>query len=131
MMTDPIADLLTRIRNALRIRRESVDIPHSQLKVGVAEVLQREGFILSFRVIDTVPAGTLRIELRYGPDGEDIIRSIQRTSRPGCRVYAGVEEMKPVKWGQGISIVSTSKGILSDRECRRDHVGGEVLATIW
>jgi small subunit ribosomal protein S8 len=131
MMTDPIADMLTRIRNALRIRRETVDMPSSRLKEGVAQVLQREGFIRGFRTIDTKPARTLRVELKYGPDGEEIIRNIQRTSKPGCRVYTGVDDLKPIKRGQGIAIVSTSRGVLSDRECQRDHVGGEVLATVW
>ncbi|MHC4597677.1 MAG: 30S ribosomal protein S8 [Planctomycetota bacterium] len=131
MMTDPIADQLTRIRNALAIRRDVVDVPFSRAKAGVAEVLKREGYILGFLRIDTKPAATLRIQLKYGPEGEDIINSIQRTSRPGRRVYSGVHELKPVKRGQGIAIVSTSKGMLSDRECRRQQVGGEVLATIW
>ena len=131
MMTDPIADQLTRIRNALAIRREAVDVPFSRAKQGVAEVLKREGYIKGHQRIDTKPAATLRIELKYGPEGEDIINSIQRTSRPGRRTYAGVDELKPVKRGQGIAIVSTSKGILSDRECRRERIGGEVLATVW
>ncbi|MHC4778544.1 MAG: 30S ribosomal protein S8 [Planctomycetota bacterium] len=131
MMTDPIADQLTRIRNALAIHREAVEMPYSRMKLGVAEVLEREGFIKGFQKIETKPAETLRIRLKYGPDGEDIINSIQRTSKPGCRVYTGVEGLRPVKRGQGISIVSTSSGILSDRECRKKHVGGEVLATVW
>ena len=131
MMTDPIADMLTRIRNSLAIRREQVDIPHSRMKEGVAELLEREGFIRGLQVIDTKPRRTLRVLLKYGPDGEDIIVRIQRTSRPGRRIYAGVEDLNPVRRGQGISIVSTSRGILSDRECRAQNVGGEVLATVW
>jgi small subunit ribosomal protein S8 len=131
MMTDPLADALTRVRNALRIRREQVDVPLSRLKKGMAEVLLREGFIRDILVIDTKPRGTLRIGLKYGPNGEDVISHIQRTSKPGRRVYLALEALKPVRRGAGISIVSTSKGVLSDRECRNLRVGGEVLATVW
>jgi small subunit ribosomal protein S8 len=131
MMTDPIADELTRMRNALRIRRTSVDIPHSKIKQGVAEALLREGFIRDFQVIDTKPRPTLRIGLKYGPNGEEVISYIQRTSKPGCRVYRDTAALKPVRRGIGITVVSTSKGILSDRECRKLKVGGEVLATVW
>ena len=131
MMTDPIADQLTWIRNALAIQRVEVDVPYSRMKHGVAQALEREGFILGFLKIDTKPAATLRIKLKYGPDGEKIINSIQRTSKPGRRVYTGVDGLKPVMRGQGIAIVSTSKGILSDRECRKQNVGGEILATVW
>ncbi|MHC5037455.1 MAG: 30S ribosomal protein S8 [Planctomycetota bacterium] len=131
MMTDPIADQLTRIRNALAIRREFVDVPHSSMKQGLADVLVREGFILGHKVIDTKPRATLRILLKYGPDGEDVITQLQRTSKPGKRFYTGVSDLKPVQQGQGIAIISTSKGILSDRECLRERIGGEVLATVW
>ena len=131
MMTDPVADALTRIRNALNIKREHVDMPSSNLKVSIMEVLKREGFIGGLTVIDTKPRATLRVDLKYGPSGEDVISVINRTSKPGRRLYRGVAELAPVRSGLGISVVSTPKGVLSDRECRRDKVGGEVLATVW
>lgn len=132
MMTDPIADLLTRIRNAVRIERPYVDVPSSKLKTGIAEAMQREGFIWDFEVIPTDgPQPTLRINLKYGPNGERVIRSISRVSKPGCRVFTRVTEMPEILQGMGISILSTSHGVLSNREARAKGVGGELLCEIW
>ena len=130
-MTDPVADMLTRVRNAVRVRRNEVDVPHSNLKKNVAEVLKREGYIRGYDVIAEGPQGTIRIQLKYGELGEDIINTIRRVSKPGCRVFRAVDDIAPVLGGTGIKIVSTSKGVFSDRECRRERVGGEVLCEIW
>ena len=130
-MTDPIADMLTRIRNANAVGHEKVDIPSSKLKVGIAEVLKREGYIEGFEVLEDSKQNVLRMTLRYGPDGEKVINVIRRASRPGCRRYAGVEEVKPVLASVGVAIYSTSKGVLSDRECRAQNVGGEHLCTVY
>ncbi|MDP6112973.1 MAG: 30S ribosomal protein S8 [Planctomycetota bacterium] len=130
-MTDPVADLLTRIRNALSVRKDSVDVPLSKLKRGVAEVLKREGYINDIKTLDVEGKGFLRIYLKYGPEGEDIIVSIQKVSRPGRRVYQGCADLKPILRGIGISVVSTPQGVLSDIECRERNVGGEVLAEIY
>ncbi len=131
MINDPIADMLTRIRNAVRIERRFVDVPLSQLRKGVADVLKREGYIWDYsEVDDSAPAKVLRIELKYGPNGEKIIQSVRRVSKPGRRVYAKCTELKPVLNGMGISIVSTSKGVVSDREARQQKLGGEVLAEV-
>jgi small subunit ribosomal protein S8 len=131
MMTDPVADMLTRIRNALQIERPYVDMPTSKLKVGVAEVLQREGYIWDFEIIEQAPQSVLRINLKYGPNGERVIQDIRRTSKPGRRVYKGTSELRPILQGLGISVLSTNRGVLSDREARKQGIGGEVLCTIW
>ena len=132
MMTDPIADMLTRIRNAVRIERPHVDMPHSNEKRGIAQALKDEGYIWDFEEIDTVPARTLRVlNLKYGPNGEKVISKIDRVSRPGRRVYSGYRELKPVLGGMGIQILSTPKGIISDRRARAEKVGGEVLARVY
>ncbi|MGD2108386.1 MAG: 30S ribosomal protein S8 [Phycisphaerae bacterium] len=130
MWSDPVADMLTRIRNAVRVRRQQVNIPSSKLKVGVAQVLQDEGYIEGFTVIDDTKQSILRIDLKYGPRGEDVIRTIQRVSKPGCRVYSQVDGLPRVMDGLGIAIVSTNKGVLSDRRCREENVGGELLCTV-
>jgi small subunit ribosomal protein S8 len=130
MMTDPIADLLTRIRNAVRVERPHVDVPSSRLKLGVAEVLKREGYIWDYQVIEAQPINQLRIELKYGPNGERVIQSIRRVSKPGRRVYSKSTELRPVLNGLGISIISTSKGLVSDREARQQKIGGEVLCEV-
>jgi small subunit ribosomal protein S8 len=130
MMTDPIADMLTRIRNAVRIERTDLDMPTSKLRKGVAQVLKEEGYIWDFEEIDTVPARTLRLHLKYGPNGERLITRIDRVSKPGRRVYSGYKELKPVLGGMGIQILSTPRGVLSDRRARAEKVGGEVLALI-
>jgi small subunit ribosomal protein S8 len=130
MMTDPIADMLTRIRNSVRVERPYVDIPTSRVKRGIADVLKREGFIWDWKEIEEEPVAQLRIELKYGPNGERVIQSIKRVSKPGRRLYTRSRELKPVLGGLGITIISTSKGVISDREARRDNVGGEVLCEV-
>ncbi|MFP6701273.1 MAG: 30S ribosomal protein S8 [Planctomycetaceae bacterium] len=131
MMTDPIADMLTRIRNALRIERTHVEIPASRVKKGIAEVLKREGFIWEFEVVEQEPQNVLRLNLKYGPNGEDVIQSIQRISKPGRRVYARSSDCGDVLQGLGISVISTSQGVLSNREAKSKSIGGEVLCEIW
>ncbi len=131
MMTDPIADMLTRIRNAVSIERPFVDIPTSHEKEGIAKVLQREGYIWDFEVVDQKPVKILRVNLKYGPNGERIIQKIKRISKPGCRVYKKSRELPVVLEGMGISVVSTSQGILSNREAQTKGVGGEVLCSIY
>ena len=131
MMTDPVADMLTRIRNAVRVERSHVDMPLSRLKRGLAEVLKREGYIWDWEEIADQPASHLRVHLKYGPNGERVIRRIRRVSKPGRRVYSGATELKPVLGGLGISVISTSRGLISDREARQRKLGGEVLCEIW
>lgn len=130
MMTDPIADMLTRIRNALQIERPEVTMPASKIKIGIAEALQREGYIWDFEVIEQKPQNQMCINLKYGGRGEMVIQEIQRVSRPGCRVFTSVGDMQDVIQGMGINILSTSKGILSNREARQQGVGGEVLCRV-
>ncbi len=131
MWSDPIADMLTRIRNSVRARRKSVNIPSSKLKVGIAKVLRKEGYISTFDVVEDKLQGILRIELKYGNRGEDVIHDIQRGSKPSRRLYRKTAELPRVLNGLGIAIVSTSKGVLSDRECRDENVGGELLCTVY
>ncbi|HJM58700.1 MAG: 30S ribosomal protein S8 [Planctomycetota bacterium] len=131
MMTDPIADMLTRIRNSNSIYQPQVSMPASKLRVAIAQVLTEEGFVASYNVEPSTPGSTLTIDLKYGIEGEKVIRHIERISKPGCRVYAGVDELKPVLRGQGIHVVSTPKGVLSDRKAREMRVGGEVLAQVY
>ena len=133
MMTDPIADMLTRIRNAVRIERPVVEMPHSKVKRGVAEVLKREGYIWDWREeqADGNPSRQLLIDLKYGPNGERVIRHIKRVSKPGRRVYSGAKELRPILNGLGISIISTSRGVISDREARQKNLGGEILCELW
>ena len=133
MLTDPIADMLTRIRNAIMVERQSVDMSVSKLKRGVAEVLKREGFIWDFEEYknDDEPVGQIRLELKYGNTGEKVIRHIKRVSKPGRRVYSKSKDLRPVLNGLGIQIISTSQGVVSDREARQKGIGGEVIAEIW
>jgi small subunit ribosomal protein S8 len=131
MMSDPVADLLTRIRNASRAEHEKVDIPASKLKIRVTEILKEEGFIKSFRVLDDNIAGTLRVYLKYGPGNEKIISGIVRVSKPGRRVYVTRDRIPSVLGGMGVAILSTSRGVLTDREVRKQGLGGEVLAYVW
>ena len=131
MMTDPIADMLTRIRNAVRVERPHVEIPLSKAKRGVADVLKREGYIWDWQEVDDQPAKQLRIDLKYGPSGELGIRHIKRVSRPGRRVYSKAKDLRPVLNGLGITIISTSRGMVSDREARQRNLGGEVLCQVW
>ena len=133
MLTDPIADMLTRIRNAVRVERPIVDVPLSKVKRGLAEVLKREGYIWDWREegADGEPQKHLRIDLKYGPNGERVIRHIKRVSKPGRRVYSRSADLRPILNGLGISIISTSRGVISDREARQRNLGGEVLCEVW
>jgi small subunit ribosomal protein S8 len=150
MMTDPIADMLTCIRNAVRIERPHVGLPLSKVKRGLAEVLKREGYIWDWREVGEEEDGAsetsrseadenrnrftkrqLVIQLKYGPNGERVIRHIRRVSKPGRRVYSPATSLKPVLNGLGISIISTSRGVISDREARQRNLGGEVLCEVW
>lgn len=131
MMTDPIADMLTRIRNAVRVERPIVEMPLSKVKRGLAEVLKREGYIWDFEELEAEPARQLRLHLKYGPNGERLIRHIKRVSKPGRRVYSRADSLRPVLNGLGISIISTSSGVVSDREARQRRLGGEVLCELW
>ena len=130
-MTDPIADMLTRIRNAVRVERPYVDMPLSNVKRDVADALKREGYIWDWQVVEAVPLSQLRLELKYGPNGERLIQKIRRVSKPGRRVYCRAKELRPVLNGMGITIISTSRGVVSDREARQRKLGGEVLCEIW
>jgi len=131
MMTDPIADMLTRIRNAVRVERPHVEMSVSKVKRGLAEVLKREGYIWDWEEVEEKPTNQLRVHLKYGPNGERVIRRIRRVSKPGRRVYSGTAELRPVLGGLGICIVSTSRGVISDREARQRKLGGEVLCEVW
>ena len=131
MMTDPIADMLTRIRNAVRIERGAVEMPLSKVKRGVADVLKREGYIWDWSEVDTAPVKTLRLDLKYGPNGERVIQHIKRVSKPGRRVYSKARDLKPILHGLGITVLSTSRGVVSDREARQKNLGGEVLCQVW
>ncbi len=131
-MTDPIADMLTRIRNAVRARHSQVDIPHSRVKEGLAEILRREGFVGAVAVIrPKVGFPLVRIALRYGPDGKPILEGLERVSRPGRRVYCSKDEIPQVLGGLGVSVVSTSRGLMSGEACRKVGVGGEILFNVW
>jgi len=130
-MTDPIADMLTRIRNAQRASHELVNIPSSKLKINVAKVLKSEGYIKNFRIISDGQHRFIRIFLKYDKEGVAIIEGIKRVSKPGCRVYAGSDEVPKVLNGYGINILSTSKGLMTDNEARKMRVGGEILCAVW
>jgi small subunit ribosomal protein S8 len=131
MLSDPIADMLTRIRNAARVRAAEVRMPSSKLKVGIASVLKAEGYIADYDVVEDDRQGLLRVQLKYGPQGEQVIRRIERVSKPGRRHYCGVETLPKVLDGLGIAIVSTSRGVKSDRQCRAENVGGELVCTVY
>jgi small subunit ribosomal protein S8 len=131
MMTDPIADMLTRIRNAVSVERPHVEMPLSKVKRGLAEVLKREGYIWDFSEVKTEKFPQLRLELKYGPNGERVIRHIRRISKPGRRIYNRAAQLRPILNGLGISIISTSRGVISDREARQRNLGGEVLCEVW
>ncbi|HRX85799.1 MAG TPA: 30S ribosomal protein S8 [Phycisphaerae bacterium] len=131
MWSDPIADMLTRIRNAARVRKRMVEVPASKVKAGIAGVLRDEGYIRGFDKIDDTKQGILRIELKYGPQGEDLIHVIKRESRPGRRLYKSCSDLPRVREGLGIAIVSTSRGVLSDRQCREGNIGGELLCSVY
>ena len=129
-LSDPIADMLTRIRNAVRINKEQVKIKASKICEGIAVVLKKEGYISDYDRIDDGNQGILRIMLKYDQEGRPIINEITRESKPGCRVYCSVEKLPRVLAGMGIAIVSTSKGVMSDVNCRQNNVGGEILCTV-
>jgi len=131
MMTDPIADMLTRIRNAVRARHPRVDVPASKLKVEIARILKEEGYINNFKVMGEGAKKTLRLYLKYGPEGETPILNLERVSRPGRRIYVGAKEIPRVLGGLGVAILSTPKGIMTGRDARRRNVGGEVLCYIY
>ena len=130
-ITDPVADMLTRIRNAGSARHETVDIPNSKMKKAIAEILLEEGYIKSFQLIDDGTQGVIRVTLKYLPGKEKAIQGLRRVSKPGLRVYAGADELPQVLRGLGIAIISTSKGIMTDKAARANNVGGEVLAFVW
>ncbi len=130
-MSDPLADMLTRIRNAAMVKFEAVEIPKSKIKVNVAKVLQEEGYINGWEVNDEGPQGTLIINLKYGPDGESVITGLKRVSKPGLRQYARAGSIPTVLNGLGVCIISTSKGLLTDRAARKSNIGGEILCQVW
>jgi small subunit ribosomal protein S8 len=131
MKSDPIADLLTRIRNASRAEHEKVDIPSSKLKVRIAEILKDEGFIKNYRVLDDGKQGTLRVYLKYGAGNEKMITGLVRVSTPGRRVYVGHAQIPSILAGMGVAVLSTPQGVVTDREARKQKIGGEVLAYVW
>ena len=130
MLTDPIADILTRIRNAIMVKAEKVDIPASRMKLDIAKILKEEGYIRAYKIIKDRKQGILRISLKY-VDGVPVITGLKKVSKPGRRIYVGYKDLFNVMGGVGIAIVTTSKGILSDKGCRREKVGGELLCYIW
>ncbi len=130
-ITDSIADMLTRIRNANSAKHETVDIPASNMKKAIAQILVDEGYIKEFTVIEDGKQGVIRITLKYGPNKSQVITGLRRVSKPGLRIYTDVENMPKVIKGLGIAIISTSKGVMTDKQARKENVGGEVLAFIW
>jgi small subunit ribosomal protein S8 len=131
MMSDPVADLLTRIRNASRAEHEKVDIPASKLKMRITDLLKEEGFIKNYRLIEDAKQGTLRVYLKYGTGNEKMISGLVRVSRPGRRVYVAKDKIPSILGGMGVAILSTSRGVMTDRESRKQQLGGEVLAYVW
>ena len=130
-ITDPVADMLTRIRNANTAKHESVDVPASNLKKAIAKILLDEGYIKSYEIVEDGTQGIIRIQLKYLAGKEKVISGLRRVSKPGLRVYAGADELPRVLKGLGIAIISTSKGVMTDKRARKEHVGGEVLAFVW
>ena len=130
-ITDPVADMLTRIRNANSAKHETVDVPASNLKKAIAQILLDEGYIKSFQIVEDGTQGIIRITLKYLAGKEKVISGLRRVSKPGLRVYAGAAELPRVLKGLGIAIISTSKGVMTDKAARANHVGGEVLAFVW
>ena len=130
-ITDPVADMLTRIRNANNAKHETVDVPASNMKKSIAQILLDEGYIKAFQIVEDGTQGIIRITLKYLPGKEKAIQGLRRVSKPGLRVYAGADELPQVLRGLGIAIISTSKGIMTDKKARAQHVGGEVLAFVW
>ena len=130
-ITDPVADMLTRIRNASSAKHETVDVPASNLKKAIAQILLDEGYIKAFEIVENGTQGTIKITLKYSANKEKAISGLRRVSKPGLRVYAGADELPRVLRGLGVAIVSTSKGVMTDKAARAAHVGGEVLAFVW
>ena len=130
-ITDPIADMLTRIRNAISAKHDTVDVPASNMKKAIAAILLDEGYIKNYSVVEDGKQGTIRIVLKYGENKTPVITGLRRVSKPGLRIYSGVEDMPKVMKGLGVAILSTSKGVMTDREARKMNIGGEVLAFIW
>ncbi|MBU0513243.1 MAG: 30S ribosomal protein S8 [Proteobacteria bacterium] len=131
MITDPIADMLTRIRNGQQARFSQVDIPSSKIKVNIAKILKEEGFIKNLDIQPDNRQGVLRVYLRYDEEANPLINGIRRVSKPSCRIYVRAREIPPVLSGLGVSILSTSKGLMTDRQARRENVGGELLCSVW
>ena len=130
-ISDVIADMLTRIRNANDAKHESVDIPASNLKKAIAEILLEEGYIKNFQIVEDGRQGIIRVTLKYAPGKQKVIHGLKRVSKPGLRIYAGAEELPKVLKGLGIAIISTSKGVMTDKKARKENIGGEVLAFVW
>ena len=130
-ITDPVADMLTRIRNANNAKHETVDVPASNMKKSIAQILLDEGYIKSFQIVEDGTQGIIRITLKYNAGKEKVISGLRRVSKPGLRVYVGADELPQVLRGLGIAIVSTSKGVMTDKAARAQHIGGEVLAFVW
>jgi len=130
-MSDPLADMLTRIRNARMVKFESLEMPYSKLRSGVAEILKKEGYIIDYQLIKDNKQGVLKISLKYDQNRNPVISGLKRVSKPGCRVYVKSDDIPKVMSGLGIAIISTSSGILSDREARKNGIGGELLCTVW
>jgi small subunit ribosomal protein S8 len=131
MNTDPIADMLTRIRNAVRARHPRVDLPASNMKVEIARILKEEGYVSTYKVVDENKRRVLRVFFRYTPDKRSVLTNLKRVSRPGCRRYVGKNEIKPVVGGIGVSILSTPRGIMTGQSARKEGVGGELLCEVW
>ena len=130
-LTDPVADFLTRIRNAHRARHQKRDVPASRLKAEIARILKEEGYIANYKPVEENGQQQLRVYLKYGPNNEAVIRDLQRVSLPGCRVYVGKDEIRRVQGGLGISIMTTPRGVMTGRQARREGVGGEILCEVW
>lgn len=129
--SDPIADMLTRIRNAAKAKFNSVDIPGSRLKIELARILKNEGFVRNYKFLKDGKQGILRVYLKYSPDRDSVIYGLERISKPSCRVYVKGKDIQPVYNGMGVSILSTSKGVMTDKQARKEGVGGELLCNIW
>jgi len=130
-MTDPVSDLLTRIRNATSVRHDRMDVPASKMKLEIAKILKQEGYIRTFKTIEEGPQGIIRIYLKYADDGEPVIHGLRRVSKPGLRIYRGVDELPKVRNGLGVAVISTNRGVVTDEQARSLQVGGEVLCEIW
>ena len=130
-LTDPVADFITRIRNAHRSRHQKLDVPTSRLKTEIARILKEEGYIANYKLAEEDGKKVLRVYLKYGPNNEAVIRDLQRVSKPGCRVYVGKDDIRRVQGGLGISIMTTPKGVMTGRQARREGIGGEILCEVW